>query len=106
MSERVYSVQLLQDHSISGDRTITCEDGYTTVLRQISWFSQAPVDADSYQYAYGPAGGTFLWFHTDIDTTIMQLWEGRWVFNEGDVVTFHSDQETDLLVCGYRLLLP
>jgi hypothetical protein len=103
MARPVYSVRLLDDSGVTGDRSYTVPDGYTLVIRQVAWFSQVGIGVPAYNYAYGPSGGTFLWFTVDTDTTVMQQFEGRWVFIEGEVVTFHSDDATDLHVSGYLL---
>lgn len=106
MATQVYSTKLLEVHDLSGDTTYTVPDGYRLVIRDIAWWCAAPVDTGSTQFAFGPAGGTFVWWVVDADTTVMHHEEARYVFDQGDVITWHSDESSDLLVGGYLLTTP
>jgi hypothetical protein len=106
VAQPLYTSKILERHGLTGDVDYTVPDGYRLVIRDIAWWVAAPVASGTTQYAFGPAGGTFVWFVVDADTTVMHHEEARYVFNSGDTVTFHSDSSSDLLVSGYLLTIP
>lgn len=102
----VYSVKIVEAHNLVGNVAVAVDPGIRLVIRDIAWYANNSGVSPNYYYAFGPEGGTFSWFTVDADTTVMHHEEGRYIFNPGDVVTFHSDAASDLLVCGYYLTLP
>jgi hypothetical protein len=106
MARQVYTHKVLEAHNLTGDLSFTVPASQRLVIRDVAWYANNSGVSQSYYYAFGPAGGTFVWFVVDAMTTVMHHEEARYVFDPGDVVTFHADAASDLLVSGYLLDLP
>ena len=106
MARPVYTTKLVEEHNLVGDFYAEVPAGSRLVIRDFSCYANNAGLTPNYYYAFGPSGATFWWFTVDPDTTVWRHDEGRWVFNPGDIVTFHTDGPADLLVSGYLLTLP
>lgn len=109
MARPVYTKQLLCVHNLPTDLPLTTSAGYTTVIRDVSWYADNSTVTSNYYFIYVvTAGGnaTIVWFTVGADTTVYFHQECRLVLPAGTTWGVHSDEPSDLIVSGYELALP
>jgi hypothetical protein len=101
----VYSERFFLEQGLTGSASITVDNGYRLIIRDISGYFGSQATAPSVTI---DINGAKIF---EADTPPLALtpfhWEGRAVANEGDVITVAMQNgNCDISVSGYRLSLP
>lgn len=111
MARAVYSTVLyrgMPDPGVSG--LYLCPEGYTTVVRDIQVISpKVLADLPDFFIVYDSASGARVFSITSpyVDYYRQYQWEGRAVFNAGDLIECNAaNGDWWLYMSGYLLTLP
>jgi hypothetical protein len=106
VSSPVYSTRLFTALALEDTQSITTEDGFVTVVRDIDVVVYD--NSEAAFFAWSGDEGQLLWYFENAagaDTTFQ--WRGRQVFAAGlNMAWAISTGKADITVSGYKLTLP
>lgn len=107
MSSRLYSTQFIARAGLNVNVGYTVPEGYRAVLRQVDVACATGAGDNRLFFLENPQGGIIWIAEANPEEYFSDQWQGRQVFNPGDIMTFNpAEGAWDVMGSGYLLTLP
>lgn len=105
MATPVFSTRFLEGRASTG-ATFTVPAGFRAVVRDVTFFNQQTLTVTS-MFVLGATGAVVVFFVDNNPTAdVYHQWEGRVVYEAGDIIVASAGHIVDFNVAGYLLTLP